>query len=528
MRIRTNPSSSRLTPAPRLTNPNGTPAPSNPTFSLAEPGPARIGVPNFFIDKFRIPPFLLPIYQAAGTQYGIRWEILAAINEIETDYGRNLNISSAGALGWMQFMPPTWAAYGVDANRDGEKDPFNPVDAIFAAARYLNAAGAESDIRKAVFAYNHADWYVDSVLMRAQVIGGLPSDLVGSLTGLTQGRFPVHAKATYAGQLQKKGNRVAKGNPALVVESHEARRGIKIFSRARAPIIAVNDGRVVKLGRSKRLGRFVTVQDVYGNTYTYAHLGEVARSYPAPKERRKRRGGKRGDAERPRPRPHGRRGSRRRPRAARPRSACSRIRRARPPAPCSATSRPPPTSSRSGRRSASTRATSRPSRSGKGARVIGGTILGRLGSGTRGVPYLRFEIRPAGRGAPRIDPKPILDGWKLLESTAIYRAKGKNPFFGADAANPSIGQLLLLSKEQLVRRVLADRADRGLRLRRERHPVGPDRPPRAGHPALPRRQRPEADRHVAQVRPRLPTRRPATSPTTRPARRSTSPPSTGS
>ena len=67
-----------------------------------------------------------------------------------------------------------------------------------------------------------------------------------------------------------------------------------------------------------------------------------------------------------------------------------------------------------------------------------------------------FEIRPAGAGAPRIDPKPILDGWKLLESTAIYRAKGKNPFFGADAENPSIGQLLLLSKEQLVRRVLAD------------------------------------------------------------------------
>src|SRR4051812_2748743 len=61
------------------------PAPSNPTFSLAQPGPAAVGVPNFFIDKFRIPPFLLPIYQAAGVEYGIRWEILAAINEIETD-----------------------------------------------------------------------------------------------------------------------------------------------------------------------------------------------------------------------------------------------------------------------------------------------------------------------------------------------------------------------------------------------------------------------------------------------------------
>jgi len=69
---------------------------------------------------------------------------------------------------------------------------------------------------------------------------------------------------------------------------------------------------------------------------------------------------------------------------------------------------------------------------------------------------MKFLIRPAGRGAPQIDPKPILDGWKLLESTAIYRAAGKNPFFGRDARNPSIGQLLLLTKEQLQRRVLGD------------------------------------------------------------------------
>ena len=83
-------------------------------------------MPNFFIDKFRIPPFLLPIYQAAGIQYGIRWEVLAAINEIETDYGRNLNVSSAGALGWMQFMPATWKLYGVDANHDGKQGPVQP------------------------------------------------------------------------------------------------------------------------------------------------------------------------------------------------------------------------------------------------------------------------------------------------------------------------------------------------------------------------------------------------------------------
>jgi hypothetical protein len=67
-----------------------------------------------------------------------------------------------------------------------------------------------------------------------------------------------------------------------------------------------------------------------------------------------------------------------------------------------------------------------------------------------------FEIRPAGRGAPRIDPKPILDGWKLLESTAIYRAKGKNPFFGRDAKTPSIGQILLMGKGELEERVLSN------------------------------------------------------------------------
>ncbi|HET9452384.1 MAG TPA: lytic transglycosylase domain-containing protein, partial [Aggregicoccus sp.] len=186
-------------------NPDGSPTRTNPSFIEALPGPARVtGVPNFVIRKFRVPIFLLPIYQAAGIQYGVRWEILAAINEIETDYGRNLNVSSAGALGWMQFMPSTWRSYGVDANKDGEKDPYNPVDAIFAAARYLRAAGYAKDVRRALFAYNHADWYVDSVLLRARLIAGVPGDLVGSLTGLTEGRFPVYAKARYADDLTEK------------------------------------------------------------------------------------------------------------------------------------------------------------------------------------------------------------------------------------------------------------------------------------------------------------------------------------
>jgi murein DD-endopeptidase MepM/ murein hydrolase activator NlpD len=388
-------------------------------------------------------------------QYGVRWEILAAINEIETDYGRNLNISSAGAVGWMQFMPPTWDAYGVDANRDGVKDPFNPVDAIFAAARYLNAAGAETDIRRAVFAYNHADWYVDSVLMRAQVIGGLPGDLVGSLTGLTQGRFPVYAKSTYAGQLTKKGNKVKEGNAAMVVESDAARRGIKIYSRADAPVIAVNDGRVVKLGKSRRLGRFVILQDVYGNTYTYAHLGEVSPTYPAPKPRSARKRDEKRAPTRDAATPAG-------ADLAAPVEVAPPVKErlfAHPTRPAVEAVLEPVEVEASGQKAplGFDARDFTPKVLKKGSRVLGGTILGRLGAKTKkSAPYLKFEIRPAGRGAPRIDPKPILDGWKLLESTAIYRAKGKNPFFGSDAENPSIGQILLLSKEQLVRRVLAD------------------------------------------------------------------------
>src|SRR3954467_7629953 len=92
-----------------------------------------------------------------------------------------------------------------------------------------------------------------------------------------------------------------------------------------------------------------------------------------------------------------------------------------------------------------------------GSKVIAGTILGRIGrTGSAKAPHVTFEIRPAGRGAPRIDPKPILDGWKLLESTAIYRAAGRNPFYGPDADTPTVGQVLLMSKEALQRRVLTD------------------------------------------------------------------------
>jgi cell wall-associated NlpC family hydrolase len=83
---------------------------------------------------------------------------------VETNFGQNLGPSSAGAVGWMQFMPSTWARWGVDANGDGVADPNNPTDAIFSAARYLAGCGGQFDVARAVYCYNHASWYVNEVL----------------------------------------------------------------------------------------------------------------------------------------------------------------------------------------------------------------------------------------------------------------------------------------------------------------------------------------------------------------------------
>jgi hypothetical protein len=132
-----------------------------------------------------VPVTLIPIYQRASDAYGLGPagpSILAAINEIETGFGQNLGPSSAGAMGWMQFMPATWAAYGVDADGDGVRDPDDPDDAIFAAARYLSASGMPEDPEGAVFAYNHADWYVADVMARAACFGGVGNGAIGALS----------------------------------------------------------------------------------------------------------------------------------------------------------------------------------------------------------------------------------------------------------------------------------------------------------------------------------------------------------
>jgi soluble lytic murein transglycosylase-like protein len=115
-----------------------------------------------------IPPDYLRLYQGAGQLYGLDWVMLAAIGSIESGHGVNVGPSSAGALGPMQFMPATWASYGIDGDRDGRTDVLNPADAIPGAARLLKANGAPADWPRAIFAYNHAGWYVQDVLAQAE------------------------------------------------------------------------------------------------------------------------------------------------------------------------------------------------------------------------------------------------------------------------------------------------------------------------------------------------------------------------
>ena len=124
------------------------------------------------IDVSKPPKRLVPIYKAAARRYRVPWTVLAAINAIETDYGRDMKESTAGAIGWMQFMPATWRTYSVDANGRGKANPYDARDAIFAAARLLAANGGAEHLRRAVFAYNHADWYVTEVLWLSDRIAG--------------------------------------------------------------------------------------------------------------------------------------------------------------------------------------------------------------------------------------------------------------------------------------------------------------------------------------------------------------------
>ena len=119
------------------------------------------------------PSTYLQLFRASAARYcpGLSWTVLAAIGQIESGDGANMGPSSAGALGPMQFLPSTWREWGITAfGGSGPPDIMDPFDAVPAAARLLCAAGAGSagGLRGAVFAYNHATWYVNEVLTLAQ------------------------------------------------------------------------------------------------------------------------------------------------------------------------------------------------------------------------------------------------------------------------------------------------------------------------------------------------------------------------
>ncbi len=117
-----------------------------------------------------IPPPMLALYQRAARECpGLPWTVLAAIGKVESDHGRDHTmVSTAGAVGPMQFMPSTFAAYAAPVPPGGKTPPtpWDPVDAVYAAARLLCANGARngSNLRAAIWAYNHDDHYVDDVL----------------------------------------------------------------------------------------------------------------------------------------------------------------------------------------------------------------------------------------------------------------------------------------------------------------------------------------------------------------------------
>ncbi len=106
--------------------------------------------------------------QTASATCGLPWQVLAGVARVESDFGKNMATSSAGAIGYGQFLPATWAAYGNGGNA------YDFHDAIPAMARYLCANGGAGDVRGALFAYNHAGWYVDEVLAVALRYGYVP------------------------------------------------------------------------------------------------------------------------------------------------------------------------------------------------------------------------------------------------------------------------------------------------------------------------------------------------------------------
>jgi hypothetical protein len=137
-----------------------------------------------------IPAGYLELYRSAADRYALGdggWSYLAAVGKVECDHGRSplpgcrSGSNSAGAQGPAQFLAGTWSAYGVDGDGDGDRDVYDPADAIHGMANYLRASAAPRDWDSALFAYNHARWYVDRVVRQAASYRAAASGSTGSV-----------------------------------------------------------------------------------------------------------------------------------------------------------------------------------------------------------------------------------------------------------------------------------------------------------------------------------------------------------
>ncbi|OBF81200.1 lytic transglycosylase [Mycobacterium sp. 852002-51163_SCH5372311] len=136
-------------------------------------GEAKDTLPAWRIESPAPADVLLGLYHDAEAASGVGWNYLAAINLVETGFGRIIGPSTAGAQGPMQFLPSTFASYGNGG------DIASPHDSILAAGRFLAANGFASDHDRAIFAYNHSGEYVGAINDYAAVLAGDPAAFAG-------------------------------------------------------------------------------------------------------------------------------------------------------------------------------------------------------------------------------------------------------------------------------------------------------------------------------------------------------------
>jgi murein DD-endopeptidase MepM/ murein hydrolase activator NlpD len=200
---------------------------------------------------------LRDLWQRAGAAYGVPWQVLGAINKVESNFGQNMGPSSAGAVGWMQFMPSTWDRWGTDADGDALANPWDPEDAVYSAARYLAAAGAHTDISRAVFAYNHAQWYVDEILSLAADLGSGDAGFAAGL-GLGAADYRLAALQEQLADARKDITRTQRLIPAAESEAERLdRKAMILAQRAGDPSISTEtfedlESRISALERAQK------------------------------------------------------------------------------------------------------------------------------------------------------------------------------------------------------------------------------------------------------------------------------------